>query len=129
MTVELAPIHVIGFLAGLLLVYQSVSLVRERKEGLFEFLLWAGFGVGLLAISMGSALTSVDVLAVLEGLLATLGFDVGRDSLFLVGNLVLLFLVFYTYVQLIESRKRLAELTQELALVQYELDQREDGED
>ena len=124
MTVDVAPIHVVGIVAGLALLYQSVSLVRDRKEGIFEFLLWAGFGVGLLVISIGSALTAVDLLASLVWLLAALGFNLGTDSVFFVSNLLLLFLVFFIYVQLVESRKRLSQLAREVALLRYELDER-----
>ena len=124
MTVDLAPIHVVGIVAGLALLYKSVSLVRDRKEGIFEFLLWAGFGVGLLVISIGSALTAVDLLASLVWLLAALGFNLGTDSVFFVSNLLLLFLVFFIYVRLVESRKRLSQLAREVALLRYELDER-----
>lgn len=124
MTVDLAPIHVVGIAAGLALLYKSLSLVRDRKEGIFEFLLWIGFGLGLLVISVGSALTSVDLLASLVWLLAALGFNLGTDSVFFVSNLLLLFLVFFIYVQLVESRKRLSQLAREVALLRYELDER-----
>ncbi|MCU4717696.1 DUF2304 domain-containing protein [Halapricum hydrolyticum] len=124
-----SAIHVIGIVAGLALLYQSYRLVAARKEGIFEFLLWAGFGVGLLVISIGSALETVDLLAALEGGLSALGFARGTDSIFFVSNLLLLFVVFYTYVQLVESRRQLSDLTQELALLRYDLEQRTDDED
>ncbi|QSG08339.1 DUF2304 domain-containing protein [Halapricum desulfuricans] len=126
---ELAPIHGIGAVAGLALLYQSYRLVAARKGSVFEFLLWAGFGIGLLAISVGSALKSVDLLYALEGTLSALGFGPGTDSIFFVSNLLLLFVVFYTYVQLVESRRRLSDLNQELALLRYDLEQRTDDED
>jgi len=125
----LAPIHVIGVIAGLALLYQSYRLVSDRKEGVFEFLLWAGFGVALLVISVGSALTSVDLLGGLEGGMAILGFARGPESVLFVSNLLLLFLVFYSYIQLVESRKQLSDLNQELALLRYDLDQRTDDDD
>ncbi|QSG05236.1 DUF2304 domain-containing protein [Halapricum desulfuricans] len=126
---ELSPIHGIGVVAGLALLYQSYRLVAARKGSVFEFLLWAGFGIGLLAISIGSALKSVDLLDALEGTLSALGFGPGTDSIFFVSNLLLLFVVFYTYVQLVESRRRLSDLNQELALLRYDLEQRTDDED
>lgn len=130
MTFDVAPIHVVGFAAGLALLYKSASLVRDRKEGVFEFLLWSGFGLALLAISVGSALTAVDARASLVGLLTALGFNLGTESVFFVSNLLLLFIVFYTYVQLVESRKRLSDLAREVALLRYELDDRsEDGDE
>jgi len=125
----LAPIHVIGALAGIALLYQSYRLVSDRKEGVFEFLLWAGFGVALLAISIGSAITTVDLLGGLESGMALLGFARGPESVLFVSNLLLLFLVFYSYVQLVESRKQLSDLNQELALLRYDLDQRTDDDD
>ncbi|MFW5978130.1 MAG: DUF2304 domain-containing protein [Halohasta sp.] len=126
---ELSPIHGIGIVAGLALLYQSYRLVAARKGGVFEFLLWAGFGIGLLVISVGSALETVDLLNALEGALSTLGFGRGPESIFFVSNLLLLFLVFYTYVQLVESRRQLSDLNQELALLRYDFEQRTDDED
>lgn len=125
----IAPIHVVGVVAGLALLYQSYRLVSDRKEGVFEFLLWAGFGVALLVISIGSAITTVDLLGGLEGGMALLGFESGPESVLFVSNLLLLFLVFYSYVQLVESRKQLSDLNQELALLRYDLDQRTDDDD
>lgn len=129
MTVDVAPIHVIGIAVGLALLYQSLSLVRDRKEGVFEFLLWVGFGVALLVISVGSALTSVDLLASLVWFLGAFGFNLGIDSVFFVSNLLLLFLVFFIYVQLVESRKRVSDLAREVALLRYELDERAEDRD
>lgn len=129
MALALSPIHVIGIVAGLALLLQSYRLVNDRKEGIFEFLLWAGFGVGLLVVSVGSALTTVDLLAILQRGSELLGFGGGTESIFFVSNLVLLFIVFYTYTQLVESRKQLSDLNQELALLRYDLDQRTDDEE
>jgi hypothetical protein len=126
---SLAPIHVIGVLAGLALLFQSHRLASDRKEGVFEFLLWVGFGVGLLVVSVGSALTNVDLLGGLENALGLLGFASETDSVFFISNLLLLFVVFYTYVQLVESRKQLSDLNQEIALLRYDLEQRTDDED
>jgi hypothetical protein len=129
MALALSPIHVIGIVAGLLLLFQSYRLVNERKEGIFEFLLWAGFGIGLLVVSIGSALTTVDLLGILERGSVLLGFAGGTESIFFVSNLLLLFIVFYIYTQLVESRKQLSDLNQELALLRYDLDQRTDDEE
>lgn len=130
MALAISPIHVIGVLAGLALLYQSIRLVRDRKESIFEFLVWSGFGVGLLALSVGSALESVDVLDTVETLLSTLGFNIGRISILFVSNLLLLFLVFYAYTQIVESRKQLSDLNQEVAILRYEMEnQRSDGEE
>lgn len=123
------PIHVIGVVAGLALLFQSYRLATDRKEGVFEFLLWVGFGLGLLVISIGSALTAVDLLGGIENGLALLGFASDTDSVFFISNLVLLFVVFYTYIQLVESRKQLSDLNQEIALLRYDLDQRTDDEE
>ena len=119
----------IGVIAGFALLFQSYRLASDRKEGVFEFLLWVGFGVGLLVVSIGSALTNVDLLGGLENGLALLGFASTTDSVFFISNLLLLFLVFYTYVQLVGSRKQLSDLNQEIALLRYDLDQRTDDED
>lgn len=128
MAVALSPIHVIGVVASVALLYQSYRLARSHKEGLFEFLLWTGFGVALLVLSVGSALTSVDVLQIIENGLALLGFNVGRDSVFYVSNLLLLFLVFYMYTLVAESRQQLSDLNQELALLRYEMERDASGD-
>lgn len=129
MIFDVSLIHLIGLLVGSTLLYQSYRLVDERKEGIFEFLFWTFFGLGLLAISLGSALSTVNVLRALERSVGALGLAQSVDSIFFISNLSLLFIIFYTYTQLVESRKQISDLNQEVALLRYEFDQQSDDEE
>jgi len=122
-SLSVSPIHVVGVLAGLALLYRSVTLVRARTESVGAFLLWAGFGVGLLVFTIGSAITTIDMLESVAGLLGLLGFNIGLDGVLLSANLLLLFLIFYAYTTMAENRRQLYDLTQDVALLRYELDQ------
>lgn len=117
---NIAPIHVIGLLISVGLFYQSVNLVRKRKESVFEFLLWSGFGVVLLLLSLGSSVTVVGALDLISEVLALLGFRSGTNGIFVLSILALLLMLFYTYVNAKNNRKEIYDLNQQIALLRYE---------
>lgn len=117
----IAPIHLIGILISIALFYQSVRLVRKGKESVFEFLLWSGFGLALLILSLGSSVTVLGVLDALSFVLSLLGFTSGRDGVFVLAILGLLLMLFYTYVNSKTNRKHLYDLNQEVALLRQEI--------
>jgi len=122
---DLAPIHVIGFLISLALFYQSTRLLSKGKENVFEFLLWIGFGVGILVLSIGSSVTVLGVLDKIQFLLEILGFQSGQDGIFVLAILGLLLMLFYTYINAKTNRQDIYNLNQELALLRYELQQQD----
>lgn len=122
------PIHFIGAIISIALFYQSYRLVKKRKESVFEFLLWASFGTVLLILSISSAVTVLGVFDAFRYLLYLLGFESGRDGIFVLAILGLLLMLFYTYVNVKTNRKDLYDLNQEVALLQYELQQNESTE-
>lgn len=123
--VNAEPIHFIGAAISIALFYQSYRLVKKRKESVFEFLLWATFGTILLVLSISSAVTVLGVLEGVRNLLYLLGFESGRDGIFVLAILGLLLMLFYTYVNVKTNRKDLYDMNQEVALLKYELQKRE----
>lgn len=114
------PIHLIGVLVAVALFYQSIQLVQKRKESVLEFLLWTGMGGVILILSVSSAVTVLGILDAIQVILAAMGFQSGRDGVFVLAILSLLLLLFYTYINAKTNRKELADLNQEIALLRFE---------
>lgn len=119
----IAPIHVLGIIVSVGLLYQSYQLVRRGKEDVSEFLLWAGFGVAIFVFSLGQIVTITGVLAFINDGLSFLGFQSGTNGIFTLAILGILLLLFYTYVNAKSNERKLADLNQQIALLQYEQSQ------
>lgn len=125
--IDLEPFHYVAVAVSVLLFYQSVRLVRTRKENLFEFLVWVSFGVGILLYSIASAVESIELLGYFNGTLRSLGFGNEWRGLFAISIVALYLVVFYTYTIVKTTDRRMADLQQEIALLRYELERdRED---
>lgn len=116
-------IHIIGVLVAVALFYQSIQLVQKRKESVFEFLMWTGMGSAILILSVSSAVTVLGILDTIQVILSVLGFQSGRDGIFVLSLLSLLLLIFYTYVNAKTNRKQLNDLNQEIAILRYEVNE------
>lgn len=127
--VKLAPIHLTGAVISIALMYQSFRLVRKRKESVLEFLLWSGFGMALLVLSLSSAVTVQGTLNYLEKFLAAFGFKTGVNGVFTLAILGILLMLFYTYVNTKTNRKIIFDLNQELALFRYESESNRTNQD
>jgi hypothetical protein len=119
------PIHLIGIVFAVALLYQSIRLVRKGKGTVFEFLLWSSFGIFLLLLSLGDLVTLLGVYQVVSTTLGLLGFGSGVTGLLVMSNLALLMMLFYTFVKVKTNRKELYDLNQEIALVNIEQDDKE----
>lgn len=128
MMIKFDPIHAIGIIIALALFYQSARLVRKRKESVFEFLLWTSFGFVLLVLSVGSALTTISMREQVQSVFNFVGFSSGFEGLFVLAILGLLLMLFYTYINAKTNRNKLYDLNQELALLRYEMQKRQDEE-
>jgi len=127
MVYGITPIHIIGIAVAMALLYQSVRLVRKQKESVFEFLLWSGFGLGIFVLSLGQLLTISGILDTLKVMLGWLGFETGTNGVFTLAFLGLLLLLFYTYVNAKTNRQKIADLNQEISILEYQLRQTERG--
>lgn len=125
--VELAPIHVIGICASLVLLAQSVRLARAGKENVLEFLLWSSFGAVLLLYTLARVFTPVTVVDAIDSTLISLGFGSGERGLLVLSTISLFLVVLYTYTLTKTNDKRLNDAQREVALLRYELEQL-DGE-
>lgn len=121
--IVIEPFHFVGATVSLLLFYQSLRLVKTRKENLFEFLVWVTFGVGILLYTVASALEGVELLGHINGLVTALGFGNEWRGLFAISIVALYLVVFYTYTLVKTTDRRLADLQQEIALLRYELEE------
>jgi hypothetical protein len=120
--IEFQIIDIIGLIISIALFYQSVRLVRKRKESVFEFLLWTGFGTMLFALSFGGLMNLIDLLNFFEWVLGLIGFESGRIGLLVLSNLALMMMVFYTYINTKSNRKLIYDLNQRVALSEGEND-------
>ena len=116
------PIHLIGIVFAVALLYQSIRLVRKRKGTVFEFLLWSSFGIFLLLLSLGDLVTLLGIYELISTTLRLLGFGSGVTGLLVISNLSLLMMLFYTFVKVKTNRKQIYDLNQEIALVELEQD-------
>jgi hypothetical protein len=123
MVYGITPIHIIGIAVSVILFYQSVRLVRKQKESVFEFLLWTGFGAAIFVLSLGQLLTISGLLEGLSFLLSLLGFQTGTNGIFTLAILGLLLLLFYTYNNAKTNRQKIADMNQELSLLEYQMEQ------
>jgi hypothetical protein len=124
--VEVVPIHVIGLAVSLLLLYQSVRLVRSRRENIFEFVMWAFFGTVLLVYTIARMVTTVDVIGHINAFLRSLGFGSGERGLLVLSVISLFLIVFYTYTMVKTYHREMTDLQQELAIARYEIEQLSD---
>lgn len=115
-------IDIIGLGVSIALFYQSVRLVRKRKESVFEFLLWISFGTILFTLSLGSFVNLIDLLNFFEWVLSLIGFESGRIGLLVLANLALMMMLFYTYINTKSNRKMIYDLNQRVALSESEDD-------
>ena len=125
MAYGITPIHLIGIAVSVALIYQSFRLVRKQKESVFEFLLWSGFGLGIFVLSLGQLLTIMGLLNRLEFTLGLLGFQTGTNGIFTLAILGLLLMLFYTYVNVKTNRQKIADLNQEVSILEYQIRQYE----
>lgn len=124
--VEIVPIHVIGLAVSLLLLYQSVRLVRSHRENIFEFVMWAFFGTVLLVYTVARMVTTVDVIDEINRFLKSLGFGSGERGLLVLSVISLFLIVFYTYTMVKTYYREMTDLQQELAIARYEIEQLSD---
>jgi len=125
MVYGITPIHLIGIVISIALMYQSLRLVRKQKESVFEFLLWSGFGLGIFVLSLGQLLTVTGLLDGLGFILGLLGFQTGTNGIFTLAILGLLLMLFYTYVNVKTNRQKIADLNQEVSILEYQIKQYE----
>lgn len=118
---NIQAIHVIGVVVSLGLIYQSYRLVRKRRESILEFLMWAGSGVFLLAVSVDGARETGGLVVRFDGILRALGLSSGFQGVLGLTVLALFLLIFYTYVNTKNNKKEIYDMSQEIALLEYEL--------
>lgn len=123
------PVHVIGVAVSFVLIYQSVALVRTRRENILEFLLWVAFGTGLLVYTVASMLSTLDTYDAINAFLRSLGFGTGERGLLFLSVITLFLLVLYTYTMLKTNRREITDLQQNVAVLRHEIERLEGADD
>lgn len=113
-------INILGMAVAVIMLYQSVRLVRLGKESVLEFLIWTVFGGSLFVVSLSRGLGLSQLLETLDGGLRLLGLSGGIDGLFVLGFLGLLLLLLYIYTNVKANEKEIEKLNQELAILEFE---------
>jgi len=116
------PINLLGILIAIGLIYQSLRLVRNRKESVLEFLLWSVFGTGLLILSIIGGISENLISGATDFALESLGVDSGPDGIFVLSIIGLMLMLFYTYISAKTNEQQIQDLNQEIALLRYEMD-------
>jgi len=116
------PINLLGILIAIGLIYQSLRLVRNRKESVLEFLLWSVFGTGLLILSIIGGISENLISGATDFVLESLGVDSGPDGIFVLSIIGLMLMLFYTYISAKTNEQQIQDLNQEIALLRYEMD-------
>ena len=117
---QIQLVNIIGMAVAVIMLYQSVRLVRLGKESVLEFLIWTVFGGSLFVVSFSRGLGLDQFVEVLDRSLRLLGLSGGIDGLFVLGFLGLLLLLLYIYTNMKENEKEIEKLNQELAILEFE---------
>lgn len=113
-------INILGMAVAVIMLYQSVRLVRLGKESVLEFLIWTVFGGSLFVVSFSRGLGLSQFLETLDGGLRLLGLSGGIDGLFVLGFLGVLLLLLYIYTNVKANEREIEKLNQELAILEFE---------
>lgn len=127
--VAFTPIDAIGLSLALILLYKSYRLLNQGKESVLEFLFWSGFGTAMLLLVIGNISQETPLIQFAHSFSTELGFESGVNGVLVVAILSLLMIVFHTYIQVKNQRKKMYDLDRELALIQYQLDQKQKEQD
>ncbi|MFX3622875.1 MAG: DUF2304 domain-containing protein [Ectobacillus sp.] len=109
MTVRLQALIIIGVLIGLFIF---INLVRREKLELKYVLTWFGVLIGILLV--GAFPKIIDVISDILGIATPI------NALFFLGFIFVTVLLFFLTVAMSRSSIRIKELTQMIALYQYE---------
>lgn len=104
--------QIIGFLTGAYFLYKTFVLIKQKKETLFEFFLWFGFGLTLIILSIFPGL--INYLSVF------LGTTKGTNAIFLVSILILFFMNFYVFKMVKTIKHDISKLNEELSILKSE---------
>lgn len=110
-------IQIIGLMFGVILLYQSYKLVKNKEENVPEFLLWSI--VGLMIVVVSIYLDSVNII------LRLLGMSDRINAIFAVGILLAYLLIMHVFSLNRELNRQISILNEELSILRYMLEKKE----
>lgn len=110
-------IQIIGLMFGVILLYQSYKLVKNKEENVPEFLLWSIVGVMIVFVSI--YLDFVDII------LRLLGMSDRVNVIFVVGILLTYLLIMHVFSLNRELNRQISILNEELSILRYMLEKKE----
>ncbi|HID27883.1 MAG TPA: DUF2304 domain-containing protein [Methanosarcinales archaeon] len=110
-------IQIIGLMFGVILLYQSYKLVKNKEENVPEFLLWSI--VGLMIVVVSIYLDSVNII------LRLLGMSDRVNVIFVVGILLTYLLIMHVFSLNRELNRQISILNEELSILRYMLEKKE----
>ncbi|MEE8401452.1 MAG: DUF2304 domain-containing protein [Candidatus Hydrothermarchaeaceae archaeon] len=113
-------IQVVGLLVGLMFLYQSYRLVKEKKEDVGGFLLWSTVGAGVIVVSIHPG--------VFDYLLTILQMKERPFAIFTVGILVAYLLLFQTFKLLRTLSENVSKLNESMSILRYEMEKGKKGQ-
>ena len=101
-------IQILGLLFGFFMMYYTFLQYKRKEFTIKEYIFWFVFWAVFVAITLFPQ--------VLDPVLSTLNIARALDFFIIAGFLFLIFAIFYTYVQLRKTQKKLEDLVRNIAL-------------
>lgn len=105
---KIVGIQILGVLFGFFMVYYNFLQYKRKEFTIREYGFWFAFWGSFVVITLFPQ--------VLDPLLATFGIIRALDFFMITGLLFLIFIIFYTYVQIRRTQKKLEEIVRNIAL-------------
>lgn len=105
---KILGIQILGMLFGFFMLYYNFLQYKRKEFTAKEYGFWFVFWGAFVAMALFPQ--------ILDPLLATFGIIRALDFFIITGFLFLIFVIFYTYVQLRKTQKKLEDLVRNIAL-------------
>lgn len=117
---EIAGMHLFGIVLTVLFFSKAYQIVSRDDEAVLEFLMWLSFGfLTLLYVILDLSIGVVTVNNA-EGRLLIFGLEINAVDFSAITTAVLCILIPWLVFKLIENKKEIDKLNQELALLRYD---------
>jgi len=105
---KILGIQILGMLFGFFMLYYNFLQYKRKEFTIKEYGFWFVFWGAFVAMTLFPQ--------ILDPLLVTFGIIRALDFFIIAGFLFLIFAIFYTYVQLRKTQKKLEDLVRNIAL-------------
>ncbi|MEK6948954.1 MAG: DUF2304 domain-containing protein [Nanoarchaeota archaeon] len=105
---KILGIQILGVLFGFFMLYYNFLQYKRKEFTIKEYAFWFVFWGSFVAMTLFPQ--------ILDPLLATFGIIRALDFFIIAGFLFLIFVIFYTYVQLRKTQRKLEDVVRNIAL-------------